>query len=86
MLRLPCYQPNDRKRVVAQPGPSRQDSGLPDDAMVFCCFNGNHKILPETFARWMRILRLTGNSVLWLLENNPRASVNLRTAVSRPDI
>jgi predicted O-linked N-acetylglucosamine transferase (SPINDLY family) len=53
---------------------------LPHAGFVFCCFNGNHKILPGTFACWMRILRLTGNSVLWLLQNNERASANLRSA------
>jgi predicted O-linked N-acetylglucosamine transferase (SPINDLY family) len=74
------YQANDSARRVSNERPTRNEALLPDAEFVFCCFNGNHKILPETFARWMRILRLTGNSVLWLLENNPRASANLRTA------
>ncbi len=38
VVRLPCYQPTDRKRVVAK-SPSRYDVGLPDDAMIYCCFN-----------------------------------------------
>ncbi len=44
----------------------RSDAGLPDQAVVLCCFNGAHKIEPETFALWMRILERTSNTVLWL--------------------
>jgi len=74
------YQANDSARRIATEQSERSEAGLPDSAFVFCCFNGNHKILPETFARWMRILRLTENAVLWLLENNERASANLRAS------
>ena len=34
VVRLPCYQPNDRKRIVAAERPTRREAGLPDDA--FC--------------------------------------------------
>lgn len=67
VLRLPCYQPNDRKRVAAA-RPTRAQAGLPENAFVFCCFNGTQKITRFTFERWMEILRRTPHSVLWLLE------------------
>ena len=70
VLRLPCYQPNDRKRVVAAEKPTRREAGLPDDAFVFCCFNGTHKIGRFTFERWMEILNRVPGSVLWLLETS----------------
>ena len=76
VVRLPCYQPNDRKRVVAAEKPTRRDAGLPDDAFVFCCFNGRHKIGRFTFDRWMEILNRVPESVLWLLE--PSAEVKDR--------
>ena len=76
VVRLPCYQPNDRKRVVG-PRPTRAEVGLPEDAFVFCCFNGAHKITRFTFERWLEILRRTPNSVLWLLENTPETKANL---------
>ena len=57
---------------------SRQELGLPKDGFVFCCFNNNYKIVPETFDSWMRVLKATGGSVLWLLEDNPTAARNLR--------
>jgi predicted O-linked N-acetylglucosamine transferase (SPINDLY family) len=68
VVRLPCYQPNDRKRIVAKERPSRHDAGLPEDAVVFCCFNGTHKIGRFTFERWMQILNGVPGSVLWLLD------------------
>lgn len=78
VLYLPgCYQPNDRSRAAATV-PSRRAAGLPDSGFVFCCFNNNYKITPEIFSVWMRLLRQTGNSVLWLLQDNAAAAANLR--------
>lgn len=76
--RIPCYQPNDRKRIVAEARPSRTDAGLPEDAFVFCCFNGPQKITPFTFGRWMEILKRTPGSVLWLLDSNLETNARLR--------
>jgi predicted O-linked N-acetylglucosamine transferase (SPINDLY family) len=67
VLRLPCYQPSQRRRAVADNPPSRRDVGLPEDALVFCCFNGAHKIHRFTFERWLAILARVPGSVLWLL-------------------
>jgi predicted O-linked N-acetylglucosamine transferase (SPINDLY family) len=78
VLRLPCYQPNDRKRVISPRLPTRQEVGLPDDGMVFCCFNGLHKITPFTWARWMTILKQVPGSVLWLLASIETVSVRLK--------
>ncbi|MDE2487729.1 MAG: N-acetylglucosamine transferase [Alphaproteobacteria bacterium] len=78
VLRLPCYQPNDRKRAVAR-RPTRAEAGLPDEAFVFCCFNGSQKIQRFTFERWMEILKGAPGSVLWLLEANAPTNARLRT-------
>jgi predicted O-linked N-acetylglucosamine transferase (SPINDLY family) len=78
VLRLPCYQPNDRRRVVAERRASRAEAGLPESAFVYCCFNGTQKISRFTFARWMEILRRVENSVLWLLSGGPAAEAALR--------
>ena len=67
VVRLACYQPNDRKRPVSAYRPQRQDEGLPTDALVFCCLNGMQKITPPLFESWMTILKAVPNSVLWLL-------------------
>lgn len=78
--RIPCYQPNDRRRVVASEAPTRTEAGLPEDAFVFCCFNGTQKITPHVFDRWMEILKRTSGSVLWLLDSNPETNARLRDA------
>ena len=77
-LYLPqTYQVNDRSRPIGTV-PTRASQGLPEGAVVLCSFNNNYKITPEVFAVWMRILRRAPHAVLWLLEDNPCASANLR--------
>ncbi|TBW39757.1 glycosyl transferase [Siculibacillus lacustris] len=78
VLRLPCYQPNDRKRVVDGNPPTRTSVGLPEDAFVYCCFNGTHKITRFTFERWMKILAAVPGSVLWLLTGTDATNERLR--------
>ncbi len=77
VVRLPCYQPNDRKRTVAQ-RPTRAEAGLPDDAVVFCCFNGTHKVSRFTFERWLAIMNRVPDSVLWLLDTSAETNDRLR--------
>lgn len=78
VVRLPCYQPNDRQRVVAPTCPSRAEVGLPADGMVFCCLNGMQKLTPLTFQRWMTILSEVPDSVLWLLSGSPTTNLRVR--------
>ena len=71
------YQCNDRRRRGAERTPTRIEVGLPS-GFVFCCFNNNHKITPEMFDIWMRLLSGVEGSVLWLLQDNAAAAANLR--------
>lgn len=73
VLRLPCYQPNDRKRPIAPECPRREDVGLPPDGMVYCCLNSVQKLNRATFDRWIDILRAVPDSVLWLLVGGEEA-------------
>jgi predicted O-linked N-acetylglucosamine transferase (SPINDLY family) len=72
------YQPNDRNRLIAEKVFTKDELGLPKDSFVFCCFNNNFKITPDAFDGWVRILKAVKNSVLWLIEENPIAVLNLR--------
>lgn len=82
VLRMPhCYQPNDRRRPIAEPM-TRAEYGLPQEGFVFCCFNQTVKIMPELFARWMRLLRDVPGSVLWIAEDNRWANAHLRAAAA----
>ncbi|MCA0433188.1 MAG: glycosyl transferase [Proteobacteria bacterium] len=78
VLRIPCYQPNDRKRIVAEETPSRASENLPEEGFVFCCLNGSQKITAAIFDAWMEILRGVQGSVLWLLDSTADTHVRLR--------
>lgn len=78
VLRLACYQPNDRKRVVASEPLSREGAGLPADGFVYCCLNGCQKLTPEVFASWLTILRQVPDSVFWLLSGGAETDKRLR--------
>jgi predicted O-linked N-acetylglucosamine transferase (SPINDLY family) len=77
VLRLSCYQPNDRKRLVAAP-PRRADEGLPEGAFVFCSLNGTQKFTATMFSTWMSILNAVPDSVLWLFGGNGDTNDRLR--------
>jgi predicted O-linked N-acetylglucosamine transferase (SPINDLY family) len=72
------YLINDDRRIISERTPTRRECGLPDSGFVFCCSNNNYKIMPDVFEIWMRLLRATPGSVLWLIEANAAASANLR--------
>ena len=71
-----CYQPNDAARPLP-PCPSRASLGLPDDAVVLCCFNQTYKLSPNMLDLWSRILADAPRTVLWMLAWNPHAKQNL---------
>jgi predicted O-linked N-acetylglucosamine transferase (SPINDLY family) len=73
-----CYQINDSLREIAAVSPLRRECGLPETGFVFCCFNSNYKITPDIFDIWMNLLKNVPGSVLWLLEGNRLAPINLR--------
>jgi predicted O-linked N-acetylglucosamine transferase (SPINDLY family) len=80
------YQVNDRKRIISEKKFTRQELGLPDQGIVFCCFNNNYKILPTTFEGWMRILKVVEGSVLWLLQDNSWVAENLKKEAEKQGI
>ena len=81
--RLPdCYMPSDRQKTIPGPKPTREQVGLPAAGFVFCAFNASYKLRPDMFAVWMRLLRNIDGSVLWLREENPTSTANLRAAAA----
>ena len=78
------YLPTDSTRPIADRTPSRIEAGLPQTGFVFVCNNNAHKIGPEMFAIWMRLLKAVEGSVLWLNGLSPATRINLRReAVAR---
>ncbi len=79
IIHLPgCYQSNDNRRPVSAVQATRAQLGLPEQGFVFCCFNNAWKISRDFFDVWMRLLRATPGSVLWLLSDSPEAEAALR--------
>ncbi len=86
LLRMPgSYQINDRQRRLPA-AKSRKDYGLPDDALVLCCFNQPYKITPQLFDIWMNVLRDTPTAVLWLFATHDEAIPNLQNEAKKRGI
>lgn len=77
-----CFQPSDSTRQVAEP-PSRADCGLPEDGIVYCCFNNSYKFNPASVARQLRVLSAAPGSVLWLLQGRDGSDQRLRDLAAR---
>ena len=78
ILYLQSYQANDRKKVISEKSFTRHELGLPKNGFIYCCFNYSYKILPETFDCWMKILRASEESVLFLYAENSFVEENLK--------
>lgn len=87
IIRLPhCYLPQDNSRAVSDLEVSRAAAGLPEQGIVFCCFNHSYKIAPEIFDIWTRLLRKIAGSVLWLNNSHPAAQRNLLEEARARDV
>jgi protein O-GlcNAc transferase len=67
VVRLPTsLLPRDtRVRPSGKPF-TRAEFDLPENGMVYCCFNNHVKFTPEVHALWMRVLKEVPGSVMWL--------------------
>lgn len=79
------YIPNDPQRQPLEK-PPRLALGLPEEAIVFCCFNGQYKITRELFHAWCRILAQVEDSVLWLRKEDPSVIAHLRATAEAEGI
>ena len=80
IITLPgCFMPHDTTQALVAPPLTRAEAGLPEQGFVFRCYNSCYKILPDTFACWMRLLLQVPGSVLWLNVDNAAATANLQT-------
>jgi protein O-GlcNAc transferase len=81
-----CFQVSDSKRPASLTPPARAKLGLPENALVFCCFNNSYKISAAFFEVWMRLLAAVPDSVLWLVADNRWAQANLEDEARRAGI
>ena len=84
--RMPrCYFVNDRRRGLPATT-TRSAAGLPDDALVFACFNQSYKLSPAVFAIWMDVMARVPKTVLWLLAAGERMKANLQRYAARAGV
>ena len=65
---------------------TRTSIGLPSDALVMACFNNLYKLTQPVFDSWIRVLRDNDHTYLWLLDDNPIATEQLRAYLARSGI
>lgn len=79
LVHLPgCFLVNDSRRSIDERTPPRRELGLPEKAFVFCAFSSSHKLAPNMFDLWLRLLQAVPNAILWLRDNNAEATIYLR--------
>ncbi|MBK6906770.1 MAG: tetratricopeptide repeat protein [Rhodocyclaceae bacterium] len=76
------YLPFDTTQAI-DTAPTRAGVGLPEEAFVYCSFNGNYKYNPEVFDLWCEILSAAKNSVLWLGAATQAVADRLRQEVAQ---
>jgi len=73
-----AYLPCGDGRQISKRTPNRAEEGLPDRGFIFACFNSMHKLVPDIFSTWMRILHAVDDSVLWIPGPSSTVIANLR--------
>ena len=58
--------PNNENQKISKKKFAKSDEGLPENSVVYCCFNKHYKITPKIFDIWVDILKNVENSILWL--------------------
>lgn len=78
---IPLTPPDENLPVV-----TRADVGLPENAFVMGAFGNVYKITPEMFAVWMKLLKEIPDSVLWLIDDNPTTTENLKNHAKKANV
>ena len=85
---LDTFQAGDERAssTGSAPRPTRASQGLPEQALVYCCFNSGFKLTPAVFSVWTRLLTASPGAVLWLLGEDSGFKARLRTEAARRGI
>ena len=71
------YQVNDPTIKIDSQKIKKENYGLPDNKFIFCSFNQNYKITPSVYNIWIKILKETKDSIIWILSENNKSRENL---------
>lgn len=64
---------------------TRTEYGLPENAFVMAAFGNVYKITQEMFETWLVILEKIPNAILWLIDDNPVTTKNLKDFANLKD-
>ena len=62
---------------------NREQYGLPAHAFVMAAFGNSYKFTPELFSLWLQLLTDIPRAVLWLVDDNPATTVNLKAFIDK---
>jgi predicted O-linked N-acetylglucosamine transferase (SPINDLY family) len=65
---------------------SRAEFGLSEEAFVMAAFGNVYKITPEIFATWMDLLNEIPKALLWIIDDNPATTANLKSHATAANI
>jgi len=71
------FMPGDDTQKISEKNLKRKDFDIPDNAIIYCCFNKSYKITPHIFDIWINIINEVENSVLWLNISNEQTKINI---------
>ncbi len=60
---------------------NREQFGLPVEAFVMAAFGNSYKFTPELFGLWLQLLADIPRAVLWLVDDNPATTANLKSHI-----
>ena len=72
------YQCNDDSKIISEVNLTRKDFDLPEELVIFTCFNASFKITENEFNIWIGLLKEIENSHLWLFSSNKFMEKNLK--------
>ena len=58
--------------------PERSKYHIPENAFVMAAFGNVYKITPRMFDTWLEILKRSPEAILWLIDDNPVTTKNLK--------
>ena len=62
---------------------NRSQYGLAESAFVMVAFANSYKFTPELFSVWLQLLCEIPHAVLWLVDDNPATTANLKSFIYR---
>jgi predicted O-linked N-acetylglucosamine transferase (SPINDLY family) len=65
---------------------TRAKLGLPENAFVMACFNNIYKLTQPVMDAWIRALKDHENACLWLLDDNPSATQQLKQYLAQAGV